>query len=395
VLSETLQSMSTDRQRSIKIRFRRNDNLHRTVCRELQGLMLQWSEFSASFSSIASDLTQIRGEGRLAPELLFELRSTVDSLEELLENLKLILDASDDNRVFWVEAGSGKTTPWCTLYAAPVSIAEMMNSEFWQKCDSVILTSATLTTGGDFRHIKGSLGLDYVQPERVSELILGSPFKIEEQMRVIAPLFLPDPKQQQEHVNAVAELSAVLVENVHRGTLILCTSLEAVRQISTFLEPVARRAGRVLLSQRSAGAPHELLRQFRKHHDAILVGAASFWEGIDVIGDSVQILIIAKLPFDVPTEPWVEARSEHLRNQGRDAFNEFSIPAATLRLKQGLGRLIRHQDDRGVAILCDPRLLTSRFGQQIRSSLPTKISPAQTMSELSEQIQDFFHTVAS
>ena len=141
--------------------------------------------------------------------------------------------------------------------------------------------------------------------------------------------------------------------------------------------------------------PTSFLSSFVNTKYAILVGAASFWEGIDVIGDSLQILIIAKLPFDVPTEPWVEARSEHLRDAGRDAFSEFSIPAATLKLKQGLGRLIRHQDDSGIAIICDPRLMTSRFGHSIRGSLPIPVQPIQTKEMLQESMNTFFHSIAS
>ncbi|MBU1920391.1 DEAD/DEAH box helicase, partial [bacterium] len=358
-LPGVLLGMAADPNRSLRIRFRKDDNLHRTVNRELDDLLLQWREFSIFFEALVSDLLKLRGEEKLPAELLFELRSSAEQINSLLENLALIVEAADRNRVFWVEAGSGRLNPWCALYAAPITISEMMHKEFWQKVDSAVLTSATLTCNGGFRHIREALGLDLVESSRVAETALNSPFNLPEQMQVLAPLYMPDPRQQQAHNEAVAELASDLAGQVFRGTLILCTSLEAVRQIGNALEPVARKAGRILLTQRSSGAPYELLKQFRRHNDAILIGAASFWEGIDVIGDSLQILIIAKLPFDVPTEPWVEARSEHLRDAGRDAFNEFSIPSATLKLKQGLGRLIRHQNDIGVAILCDPRLMQS------------------------------------
>jgi len=394
-LSENLLGLTTDPKRSLRIRFHQDDNLHRKICRELDELMNQWSDFATLADVLVSDLVKLKGDARLSSELLFELRSTTEQTLTLRENLTLFLEASDSNRVFWVEAGAGRTNPWCALFAAPISIAQMMNSEFWQKVDTAVLTSATLTSNGGFHHVKDALGLDLVEPDRVLEVSLESPFDLPGQMRVLAPLYMPNPRQQQAHNEAVAELASDLIRQVHRGTLILCTSLESVRQISTILDPVARSVGRVLLTQRSSGAPYELLKQFRKHKDAVLVGAASFWEGIDVIGDSLQILIIAKLPFDVPTEPWIEARGEHLRNAGRDAFNEFSIPSATLKLKQGIGRLIRHQEDSGIAVLCDPRLMTSRFGHAIRSSLSSKVQPVTSREELTEQMNNFFHSVAN
>lgn len=393
-LSSTLIGMSTDPNRTMKIRFRTGDNLHRTISRDLHELNLPWHEFSILFETIVTDLTKLRGEARLSSDLLFELRSSAEQVNSLREDIEMFVQASDSNRVFWVEAGSGRQNPWCALYAAPISIAEMMLHEFWEKVDSAVLTSATLTSNGGFQHLRESLGLDLLARHRLTESALDSPFRLNEQMQVLAPLYMPNPRQQQAHNEAVAALAADLVTDVHRGTLILCTSLEAVRQIGNILESVARRTGRVLLTQRSSGAPYELLKQFRKQNDAILVGAASFWEGIDVIGDSLQILIIAKLPFDVPTEPWVEARGEYLRDAGRDAFNEFSIPAATLKLKQGLGRLIRHQDDTGVAIICDPRLMQSRFGHAIRDSLPVPVQPVQSQDELIKQMHEFFHSVA-
>jgi Rad3-related DNA helicase len=393
-LSETLLGMTTDPKRSLRIRFREKDNLHTIIDRGLQDLLLQWGEFNLLFDSLVADLSKIRGEARLPADLVFELRSSVEQIRGLFDNLTMMSEAADRNRVFWVEAGVGRTSPWCSLFAAPISISEMMFKEFWQKVDSVILTSATMTSNGGFQHLKEALGLDLIDRERVKETALESPFNLSEQMRVLAPLYMPNPRQQQTHNEAVADLAADLIREIHRGTLILCTSLESVRQIGSLLEPVARKAGRVLLTQRSSGAPYELLKQFRKHKNAILVGAASFWEGIDVIGESLQILIIAKLPFDVPTDPWIEARGEYLRNAGRDAFNEFSVPSATLKLKQGIGRLIRHQDDLGVAILCDPRLMQSRFGHQIRSSLQVTVHPVKAREELMEQMHSFFHTVA-
>jgi len=122
----------------------------------------------------------------------------------------------------------------------------------------------------------------------------------------------------------------------------------------------------------------------------VLVGAASLWEGIDVVGDALQILMVTRLPFDVPSEPWVAARCESIQESGNDPFSHYSVPVAALRLKQGLGRLIRHPEDRGVAIVADPRLLTARYGYWIRQSLPVTPLAMHNESDLMNAIHQFF-----
>jgi ATP-dependent DNA helicase DinG len=204
-------------------------------------------------------------------------------------------------------------------------------------------------------------------------------------------VYLPEPRfDGSAHATAVGELAAQVVERFNRGTLILCTSNDMAEQITTTLSPILRRRNRVLLSQHVTGSLHELLAEFRRLQNAVLVGAGSLWEGIDVVGEALQILIVTRLPFDVPSDPWVAARCESIQESGNDPFSQYSVPVAALRLKQGLGRLIRHPEDRGVAIVADPRLLTARYGYWIRRSLPVQPVPMHSDADLLNAVEHFF-----
>ena len=326
-------------------------------------------------------VAELKGEEKPSPETLFELKSMADAVDQLTGKLAEMLSQDNPNSVRWLEAGMHAHGSWCSLYSAPVSVGIEMAKGFWPQVDSVILSSATLTTAGSFSHLKESLGLHEIERSRIVENIFDSPFDLARQMRIYVPTF-PDQvrvKNRVAHELSVTDMVTRIVKDVSRGTLILCTSLDFVEKLSNALDPVVKGTQRALFSQTRGKSPNDLIESFRSHKNAILIGSSSFWEGIDVVGEALQILIVAKLPFDVPTEPWVEARSEALQSEGHDAFSEFSLPVTTLRLKQGIGRLIRHQTDHGVAILADPRLLKTSFGRSIRDSLPGHFDSSSNM----------------
>jgi ATP-dependent DNA helicase DinG len=390
-LAERLQGMLDAGERSSKLRFRAGQRLHAQIGSVLGPFLLMWNELAATLRRFHQDLADLRGDAKLAPDLLIELKSAADSLTQTGEQLYQLLREADANTVTWVEFGRSERAGWCALYAAPVSVGAIMEKAFWPVIESAVLTSATLTVGGGFGVLRNTLGLDSQPPERLRELVLDSPFSLDRQMRALVPVFLPEPRQGgAAYAEVLTETITRLVERFERGTLILCTSNELVDRLTTALGPVARRAGRRLLSQGASASLGELVAEFRRRGNAILIGAASFWEGIDVVGDALQILIVTRIPFDVPTEPWVAARTEALQDTGHDPFLEYSLPVAALRLKQGVGRLIRHNDDRGVAILADPRLFKTRYGRLIRESLPVEARPVYSEDELFRETERFF-----
>ena len=387
--------VGSDSGRTPKVRFRNGDGWHREATHILSPLYLQWTEFGSKLNRVVEDVAELRGEQRLSSESLTELRSAADGVLKVSENFERLLNDDDDNWVKWIEAGRSDFGGWCSLYMAPVYVGALMQKSVWPGIGGAVLTSATLSVAGDFGMARFTLGLDQDGDRPVRELTLKSPYALDEQMRMLVPTFLPDPRGSDSgFVQALGETCAEIIEQQPRATVILCTSNEMVERLTQIIAPAARRTGRPLFSQWRNSSTIELLAEYRKHRNSILIGAATFWEGMDLVGDALEILVVSKLPFDVPTDPWVSARCDALQRQGKDAFMDYSLPAATLRLKQGIGRLIRHPLDRGVAIIADPRLISSRYGETVRESLPGTLRPVRSRELLLSNIEAFFGATA-
>jgi ATP-dependent DNA helicase DinG len=227
-----------------------------------------------------------------------------------------------------------------------------------------VFTSATLSVGEDFAHFTSRLGLADAET-----LAIPSPFDFETQALLYLPAQLPDPASQ-AHTGAVVDVSVPLIEASAGGAFVLFTSHRALQRAAQLMrDRWAELADYPLLVQ--GEAPREqLLRRFRESGNAVLLGTASFWEGVDVKGDALRLVIIEKLPFSSPDDALTKARIEHLKANGGNAFREYQLPEAALALKQGVGRLIRSETDRGVVVICDPRLIDKPYGRVFRASLP-------------------------
>jgi ATP-dependent DNA helicase DinG len=199
------------------------------------------------------------------------------------------------------------------------------------------------------------------------ESVLPSPFDYERNARIYLPQGLPDPADE-HYVDTLLALSWRLVEAAEGGAFLLFTSYRALQRAERWLEGRST-PGRVLVQGR--GSRSELLNQFRADGNAVLLGTGSFWQGVDVRGRALRLVVIDKLPFAVPSDPLVQARAEAIRRAGGDAFHELQLPQAVLALKQGVGRLIRDFDDRGLIVLGDPRLRTRPYGATFLASLPS------------------------
>jgi ATP-dependent DNA helicase DinG len=224
-----------------------------------------------------------------------------------------------------------------------------------------VFASATLAIGDDFSHFLGRIGL-----QAPLTGVLPSPFDYERNARVYLPQGLPDPSDD-SYVDTLLAATWPLVEAARGGAFLLFTSYRALQRAEQWL---AGRAtpGRVLVQGR--GSRSELLNLFRADGNAILLGTGSFWQGVDVRGRALRLVMIDKLPFAVPSDPLIQARAEAIRRAGGDAFNDLQLPQAVLALKQGVGRLIRDFDDRGLIVLGDPRLRTRNYGATFIASLP-------------------------
>ncbi len=227
-----------------------------------------------------------------------------------------------------------------------------------------IFTSATLAVGQDFGHFTGRLGLHGVPTMRIP-----SPFDYEHQALLYLPTALPDPGVT-DYTDAVVRASIPLLEASRGGAFLLFTSHRALARAAAVLRTAWEEAGDYPLLVQGEGPRERLLRDFRDSGNAILLGTSSFWEGVDVKGRALRLVVIEKLPFASPEEPMVRARIDHIRRRGGNPFGEFQLPSAVLALKQGVGRLIRSEEDRGVIAICDPRLTGRPYGRLFRDSLP-------------------------
>jgi ATP-dependent DNA helicase DinG len=281
--------------------------------------------------------------------------------QELQLVLKRWRDVAEPGLVRWAEVFSQALS----LNATPLAIADIFRKQMEGHPRAWIFTSATLAVESDFSHYCGELGL-----EGADTGCWGSPFDYPNQALLYAPQAMPDPNSR-EYNEAVVEAIWPLI-HVSRGrAFVLCTSLRAMRRIHELLKDRFEAEGfdHPLLLQ-GEGSKSELLARFRRLGNAVLVASQSFWEGVDVRGEALSLVIIDKLPFAPPDDPVLAARIEHMKQQGRNAFMEYQLPRAVISVKQGAGRLIRDETDRGVLMICDPRLITKPYGKRVWRSLP-------------------------
>ena len=266
------------------------------------------------------------------------------------------------------------------LNATPLVIADIMQKQMGGHPRAWIFTSATLAVQKDFGHYCAEMGLASAE-----SAAWDSPFDYARQAVLYAPAGLPDPNSY-GYVEAVVEAAFPVLRASGGRAFFLCTSLRAMRRVHELLQERLERAGLELpLLLQGEGGKNELLERFRRLGNAILVGSQSFWEGVDVRGEALSLVVIDKLPFAPPDDPVLSARIERMKAEGRNAFMEYQLPRAVISVKQGAGRLIRDETDRGVLMICDPRLVGKHYGKHIWRSLP----PMRRTRELDEVLAFF------
>lgn len=272
--------------------------------------------------------------------------------------------------VYWVEA----FTHSLQLNATPLSIARIFRKQMAGHPRAWVFTSATLAVQKSFTHYQVEMGLfDYPDTEEPVQVECGfweSPFDYDKQAVLFCPSGLPEPNSPM-YTEAVVEAAFPVLKVCGGGAFFLCTSLRAMRRTHELLAAKLADAGMDMpLLLQGEASKTELLDRFRFHGASILVGSQSFWEGVDVRGEALSLVVIDKLPFSPPDDPVLAARIEKLKRDGRNAFVEYQLPRAVINVKQGAGRLIRDENDRGVLMICDPRLINKPYGKRIWRSLP-------------------------
>jgi ATP-dependent DNA helicase DinG len=343
---------------------------------------------------IVADRLELAEEADRRSQLLGELRGVVRRLQTASDALLLALRPQPGTPIVrWIERRGSKPQgelPFpIGLAAVPLDLAPILKESLFDRIETIVVTSATLAAGGDFAFYRERVGLA-LEPNRVRyEEVLASPFDFPSQCLFGVPTDLADPRGDQlGHDRALATVVLELAHASDGGMFVLFTSHAALRRVASAVRAVLGSRWPLLVQ---GEAPRDLLlRRFRDAGSAILFGTDSFWEGVDVPGKSLRALVLAKLPFKVPTEPLTAARLERLEAEGRNAFMHYLVPQAALKLKQGFGRLIRTTTDVGVVILMDSRIVTKRYGELLLESLPPAdrvIGPWATVRAVTE---DFF-----
>jgi ATP-dependent DNA helicase DinG len=305
-------------------------------------------------------------ENLLSPTV--ELGALADRLEVAAATLGEIFGAPDENQVRWIEIADTRSGRRVTLKQAPLSVAKLLRERVFKRLETVIMTSATLTTENQFGYMKGRLGLDKVNSSRLVERILPSSFDYSRQVVLGIPQDIPSPDRPQ----FADELGRLVLQSViisDGRALVLFTSYSLLRKIYLELQPALQKAGIRALMQGEAPR-HQLTQVFKQDKTSVLFATDSFWEGVDVVGEALENVILTKLPFSVPKEPVIEARVEAIEKAGGNSFLEYSVPQAVIKFKQGFGRLIRSKNDRGSIMIFDRRVLERHYGQIFLDSLP-------------------------
>ncbi|WP_341679125.1 ATP-dependent DNA helicase [Niveibacterium sp. SC-1] len=267
--------------------------------------------------------------------------------------------------VRWAEVFSQSAA----LNATPLQVAGVFRKQMEGQVRAWIFTSATLAVGRDFAHYASELGLDQLDPP-IESAVWGSPFDYASQALLYAPTGMPDPNSF-GFPDAVVDAALPAIRAAQGRAFVLCTSLRAMQRIHEQLQTHFEREGLDFpLLMQGQGSRTELLERFRKLGNAVLVASQSFWEGVDVPGDALSLVVIDKLPFAPPDDPVLAARIEWMRKEGRNPFMDYQLPRTVINMKQGAGRLIRTERDRGVLMICDPRMIDKHYGRRVWQSLP-------------------------
>jgi len=290
--------------------------------------------------------------------MISSIQANAQYFASIHQEISDFVQSPKENTIYWIAIGHNRLV---SLNAAPLHVGKLVQDHIWNQKRSVILTSATLQPKGNFNHIQERLGTDDIPTDAID-----SPFDYRKSTLIYVPNDMPEPNEKFRYQSAV-ERSLVHVATALDGkTLALFTSYSQLQQTAQAIRPLLALGGITVFDQLDNSNRQVLIDSFKAGERSVLLGTRSFWEGIDIPGVSLSALVITRLPFPVPNEPIFSARSETYK----DAFNEYTLPEAIIRFKQGFGRLIRSSEDRGIVVLLDKRIISKGYGQAFLDSLP-------------------------
>ncbi len=348
-----------------------------------------WHDLQPFFEGVADALNYLAvGVGKLEKHNLPDYADLLNGVEaaarywnEVRAQLTRFTVDPDANTVYWLSVGQDSS--YFVLQSAPLHIGSLIDQHLWSAKNAVVMTSATLQTNGGFDYIRERLHADQVETVEV-----GSPFDYRRSTLLYLPNDIPDPKERNAYQAAVEQGIIELAAALNGRVMALFTSYTHLRQTAQAITPRLALGNITVYDQSDGSSRQALLDGFKTSERAVLLGTRSFWEGVDIPGESLSALVIARLPFAVPTDPVFAARSDTYS----DSFNQYTLPDAILRFRQGFGRLIRTNTDRGIVVVFDARVITKSYGTTFISALPDCTVQRGALSELPQRAQQWLAT---
>ena len=346
---------------------------HPFITRYLSEIIKFWEQFSKCFVTIKNILSGINSKVFVDYSLHLDVIDGI--LQRIAEYYNLLVSFYNPNFqdfAYWISSfkPDDKKYPNGILNLAPLSINQILNDLLYKNVKSIIFTSATIALRGKYKYFANRMGLDLLEDGFVQELIVESPFDYQKQSMILVAGFLPGPKDRFFSAQSI-NLIQKTIEISQTGTMILFTSYKDLNKV--YDELSGKFSNNItLLAQGKGMSRSAMLNEFRENKKTVLLGTNSFWEGVDVPGESLSFLILYKLPFLVPSEPIIEAYLEKLESEGKNSFMHYMMPNALLKYRQGFGRLIRNKTDKGVVLVLDSRIFTKEYGHFFKDIVPAK-----------------------
>ncbi len=309
-------------------------------------------------------------------------------LEEVISNLKILLKQEEEDRVFYYEVVNRLRPISLKLICAPLDIGSKLEEYLYPNLRSLVLTSATLSIGESFDFVKNILGL-MRNGDRLKEISLPDTYNFEEQALTVIPTYLSFPEES-SYIDEVSRFIKDIILPQNKGTLILFTSFNHIKGVYQLIKESFEEKGRELLVQGFGKSRTKLLSLFKGNKNSVLLGTGSFWQGVDIPGQALEIVVIEKLPFPNPSDPFIAAKTSYFESKGLGGFSSYMLPLSVIRFKQGFGRLIRSTHDMGMIFILDKRVINKWYGSIFLESLPTNISIVNSTLEVNEAIRAWF-----
>jgi ATP-dependent DNA helicase DinG len=373
-----------------RVRYFKNFKYFTQLSLQIEDLKKALQAFDRNLEKMVELLHDLRQNTfEFQDQLLREMMAISEDAAGLINSFDFCLSADAEHFVYWLDIPRNERNNDVPLHAVPLNIAELLKEKLFKNLDTAVFTSATLAVNKNFDYFTKRTGLSLLESKPVATKVLGSPFDFKNQLHLGVADFMPDPRST-DFAGALQETISAIHARHKLGILVLFTSYALLNSMYERMKPYFDGERILLLAQGKSGSRTNIINQFRENRDSVLFGTDSFWEGVDVPGNALEILFIPKLPFDVPTDPLIAARMEEIKKTGGNPFFDYSVPEAIIKFRQGFGRLIRSKSDAGAVIVADNRLSKMQYGRQFLNSLPVEEEIYKSRQQMLDSLQNWF-----